>query len=73
MKPGEWVIWLRSPHGNSIWRCGQLERIPGVIVRICKRRIRIRVWLRGKEKVVSVDPENVIFEAADQLATALEL
>ncbi len=49
-----------------------MERIPGEIVRICRRRIRIRVWLRGKEKLVNVDPENVIYYAADQLATEFE-
>jgi hypothetical protein len=32
------------------------------IVRVCRWRIRIRVELGGREKVVTVDPENVIRE-----------
>ncbi len=61
MKPGERVVWLHSPKRSFLigWR---LERIPGEIVRICRRQIRIRVWLGGKEKVVNVDPDNVIFD-----------
>jgi hypothetical protein len=62
MKPGERVLWLRSPQKNSILHGWRLERIPGEIVRICRRRIRIKVWLRGIEKIVSVDPENVLYE-----------
>jgi hypothetical protein len=42
-----------------------MERIPGEIVRICRRRIRIRVWLRGKERLVNVDPENVLCDVED--------
>jgi hypothetical protein len=66
MKPGECVIWLRSPKKNSILSGWRLERIPGEIVRICRQRIRIRVWLRGKERLVNVDPENVLYDAEDQ-------
>ena len=71
MKPGERVIWLHSPKRSFLsgWR---VQRIPGEIVRICRRRIRIRVWLRGKEKLVSVDPENVLYDDEDQLATKFE-
>jgi hypothetical protein len=59
MKTGERVIWLHSPKRSFLtgWR---LQRIPGEIVRICRRRIRIRVWLRGKERLVNVDPDNVL-------------
>jgi hypothetical protein len=62
MKPGERVIWLHSPKHSFLsgWR---LQRIPGEIVRICKRRIRIKVWLRGKERLVNVDLDNVFGEA----------
>jgi hypothetical protein len=65
MKPGERVIWLHSPRHSFTdgWR---LEKIPGEIVRICRRQIRIRVWLRGKERIVNVDPENVLYDAEDQ-------
>jgi hypothetical protein len=69
MKPGERVIWLYSPRHSLLdgWR---LQRIPGEIVRICRRRIRIRVWLRGKERVVNVDPENVLYDAEEQASEA---
>jgi hypothetical protein len=65
MKPGERVIWLHSPRHSFVsgWR---LQRIPGEIVRICRRRIQIRVLFRGKERLVSVDPENVLCDAEDQ-------
>ncbi len=61
MKPGERVIWLHSPR-HTILEGWRLERIPGEIVGICRRRIRIKVWDGGKERLVSVDPENVIYE-----------
>ncbi len=59
MKPGDRVIWLRSP-GRSILTGGRVLKIPGVIIRVCNSRIRIRVRLEGLEKLVTVDPENVI-------------
>ena len=64
MKPGERVVWLHSPRHSFLsgWR---IERIPGEIVRICRRRIRIRVCLGGTERVVTVDPDNVLFEGDD--------
>ena len=68
MKTGERVVWLHSPR-HSILNGWRLQRIPGEIVRICRRRIRIRVWLRGKEQLVSVDPDNVLYEAENQVAT----
>ena len=59
MKVGDRVLWLHSPRRSFLsgWR---VQKVPGVIVRICRRCIRIRVRLGGKEKVVNVDPENVI-------------
>jgi hypothetical protein len=33
---------------------------PGVVVRVSRRRIRIRVHLRGRERVVNIDPENIL-------------
>jgi hypothetical protein len=65
MKPGERVIWLRSPR-HSILSGWRVERIPGEIVRICRRRIRVRVWMRGKKRIVNVDPENILYEAEDE-------
>lgn len=59
MKPGDRVIWLRSP-GRSFLTGWRVQAIPGEIVRVCRRRLRIRVELRGRERVVNVDPENVL-------------
>jgi hypothetical protein len=59
MKPGDRVIWLRSPERSFLtgWR---VQAIPGEIVRVCRHRIRIRVRLAGSERIVIVDPENVM-------------
>lgn len=35
-------------------------QIPGVVVRINRHRIRIRVWQCGRPRLV-VDPDNVLF------------
>jgi hypothetical protein len=59
MKPGDRVIWLHSP-GRSFLSGWRLQEVSGVIVRVCRHRIRIRVCLEGTEKMVNVDPENVI-------------
>ncbi len=59
MKPGDRVIWLRSP-GRSFLTGWRVRAIPGKVVRVCRRRIRIKVRLAGSEKLVTVDPENVL-------------
>ena len=59
MKPGDRVIWLRSP-GRSFLTGWRVQSVPAVIVRVCRRRLRIRVNLRGRERIVNVDPENVL-------------
>ncbi len=61
MKPGDRVIWLRS-HGRSFLTGWRVQAIPGEVVRICRHRIRIRVRLGGDERLVLVDPENVLSE-----------
>jgi hypothetical protein len=61
VKPGDRVIWLRSP-GRSFLTGWRVQAIPGEIVRVCRRRIRIRVRLGADEKLVLVDPENVLSE-----------
>ena len=58
LKPGDRVIWLRSP-GRSILSGWKVEEIPGIVERICTHRIRIRIQIKGEEKVVSVDPDNL--------------
>ena len=64
MHPGDRVIWLYSRKRSFVVGCG-VQRIPAVIIRICKRRIRLRVGLHGVERSVNVDPENVIFESEE--------
>ena len=59
MKPGDRVIWLRSP-GRSFLTGWRVQSIPGVIVRIYRYRISIRVSICGRERIVCVDPENVL-------------
>jgi hypothetical protein len=61
------VIWLRSP-GRSILSGWRVEKISGVIIRVCRHRIRIRVELGGRERVVAVDPENVLREEEEDKA-----
>jgi hypothetical protein len=53
MKPGERVIWLHSAKRSLL--------TPAEIVRINRQMIRIRVCVRGKERLVSVDPDNVLY------------
>ncbi len=72
MKPGDRVIWLRSP-GRSIVTGWRVERIPGVVVRICRHRVGIRVRLGGIERFAIVDPENLIGEdGTNDLTSQLE-
>ena len=59
MKPGDRVIWLYSKKRSFVVGCG-VQRVPGVIIRVCKRRIRLKVLLPGSERLVNVNPENVI-------------
>lgn len=60
-KPGDRVICMRSP-GRSFLTGWRVERIPGIVERVCRCRIVIRVRLAGREKVVMVNPENVACE-----------
>ncbi|MBP1602214.1 MAG: hypothetical protein H6Q06_2365, partial [Acidobacteria bacterium] len=53
MKPGDRVIWLRSP-GRSFLTGWRVQSVPGVIVHVCRHRIRIKVRLAGSEKLVTV-------------------
>ena len=59
MKPGDRVVWLRSP-GRSFLTGGRVQRSPGVIVRVCRRRLRIKVNQGGWDRIVNVDHENVV-------------
>ena len=59
MKPGDRVIWVRSP-GRSILEAWKVERIPGVVVCVCRHRIKITVRSGGRDRLAIVDPENLI-------------
>jgi hypothetical protein len=59
MQPGDRVIWLRSP-GRSFLTGWRVSQIPAIVVRVCPRRIKIRVFLDAREKTVNVDPDNLI-------------
>jgi hypothetical protein len=59
MKPGDRVIWLYSRKRSFVVGC-RVQRIPGEVVRLCKRRIRLRVKFPDAEKLVNVNPENVL-------------
>jgi len=58
-RPGDRVIWLRSP-GRSFLTGWGVQQVPAMVVQVCRRRIRIKVLLGGREKVVTADPENVL-------------
>jgi hypothetical protein len=45
------------PTANYIYS----QQVPAVIINVCKRRVRLRVSLGGKERPVNVNPDNVIF------------
>ncbi len=64
MKPGDRVIWIRSP-GRSFLTGWRVERIPAVVVRVCPKRLRIRLELRGEDRTVTVHPDNLAGEEAD--------
>jgi len=59
MQPGDCVIWLRSP-GRSFLTGWRVAQIPAVVVRVCPRRIKIKVLLDAQEKTVNVDPDNLM-------------
>lgn len=59
MRQGDRVIWLRSP-GRSFLTGWKIAHIPAIVVRVCPRRIKIRIFLGAREKTVNVDPDNLI-------------
>ncbi len=61
MKPGDRVIWLYSKKRSIVVGYG-VQRIPGEVIKVCQRRIRLKVLLPGKYKLVNVSPDNVICE-----------
>ena len=67
-KPGDRVIWPRSP-GRSFLTGRRLMQIPAIVVRVCPRRIKIRVFLDNREKTVIVDPDNLIISGEEVAAS----
>jgi hypothetical protein len=59
VKPGDHAIWVRSP-GRSFLTGWRVERIPGIVLRVCRERVIITVRLGARDKVVMVNPENVV-------------
>ena len=52
-------IWLHSA-GRSFLTDWRIMEIPGIVVRICPQRIKIKVVVDSREKAVNVDPDNMI-------------
>lgn len=61
MKPGDRVIWLRSP-GRSFVTGWKVQSGPGVIIQVCRHRLRLKVQVAGTDRLAIVHPENVICE-----------
>ncbi len=61
MKEGDRVIWLYSKKRSFVVGCG-VQRVPALVIRVCRRRIRLRVLLLGSERLVNLNPDNVICE-----------
>jgi hypothetical protein len=64
MKSGDRIVWLRSP-GRSILEAWKVERIAGVVVGVCRRRVKVLVRLGQTTKLVIVDPDNLICDDED--------
>ncbi len=58
LQPGDHVIWLRS-QGRSFLTGWRVAQIPAIVVRVCPRRIKIKVLVGAREKTVNVDPDNL--------------
>ena len=58
MKHGDSVIWARSPERSILdgWR---VQRIPGVVVRIYRHRVKISIRSDETERLTIVDPDNL--------------
>jgi hypothetical protein len=59
VKPSNRVIWVRSPE-RSILDGWKVQRVPGVVVRIYRHRVEIRIRSGERERLAIVDPENLI-------------
>ncbi len=59
IKPGDRVIWLYSRKRSFMLGYG-VQRVRAEVIRICKRRIRLKINRQGAEKLVNVHPDSVI-------------
>ncbi len=59
MQPGDHVIWLRSA-GRSFLTGWKVTHLPTIVLRVCPRRIKIRVFVDAQGKALNVDPDNSI-------------
>ena len=59
LRPGDRVVWLCSP-GRSFLTGWRVAQIPAIVVRVCPRRIKIKVLSDAREKTVNVDPDNLM-------------
>jgi len=59
MKPGDRVIWLRSP-GRSFLTGWRVQRIPGTVVRVSRHRVVISILIGGQLRIANVNPENLL-------------
>ncbi len=64
IQPGDKVIWLRSP-GRSFLTGWRVTEIPGIVVGVCPQQIKIRVNFDSKEKIVIVDPDNLMINGGE--------
>ncbi len=58
MKPGDGVIWILSS-GRLFLSRWRVQQVDGVIVHVCRQRIKIRVQLAWSERIVILDPKDV--------------
>jgi hypothetical protein len=70
IKAGDSVIWFRSP-GRSFLTGWRVQQIPASVVCVLKHRIRIRIVRSdGTERLVNVDPENILLCGLEESTAA---
>jgi len=65
IQPGDRVVWVRSP-GRSFLSGWRVMAIPGIVVKVCRRRIKTKIQVDFQEKTVIVDPDNVIIGGLEE-------
>ena len=59
MKPGDRVIWLRSP-GRSFATGWRVQRIPGIVVGVSRHHVVIGIRIGVQLRIANINPENLI-------------